>query len=255
MRFNATLRAALRPSTGCLTDSDGSSRLPRTSRPPSHVRRRTRIASARCKARDCFTQFAASPDSVLRVRQQLAALEAPMRDVHLQLMLHLGDPGGPPLAAGRGGDSFPDSDPDEHVQNDADSGFASSDPGAFSDSPVRVPAAASGSGNRRPYRTRANHGRAGVLDGKPVCMWALQKLLGVGSSTTELLRRGGQTRRPGSRKEPQHDQLQYSMLHKAWVKWPSVLWFFWMLYHSAAEGLPEGVIKMEQLQETVRGLA
>ena len=29
------------------------------------------------------------------------------------------------------------------------------------------------------------------------------------------------------------------------VKWPTVLMFFWFVYHSVAEGLPEGIVKME----------
>jgi len=62
---------------------------------------------------------------------------------------------------------------------------------------------------------------------------------------------GVRTKRPGDRAalHPKHPQIGFSLLFQSWYKWPSVLLFFWYLYHSTAEGLPEAVIKMESLAD------
>jgi hypothetical protein len=102
----------------------------------------------------------------------------------------------------------------------------------------------------RKYKVRQGSGRkAHVFLGSPVCQWALQKLYGIGDSTIQVLRGGGRTRRPGDRVEPKHKELGFSLLQKNHVLWPSVLGFFWMLYHTTAEGLPEGVVNMESLMD------
>jgi hypothetical protein len=62
---------------------------------------------------------------------------------------------------------------------------------------------------------------------------------------------GGRTKRPGDRAalHVKHQHVGLSLLFQSWHKWPSVLMFFWYLYHSVAEGLPEAVIKMESIMD------
>jgi hypothetical protein len=104
----------------------------------------------------------------------------------------------------------------------------------------------------RDYKKRAHRGttkRTLKFQGSLVCQWALQKLYGIGDSLAQTLRHGGSTYRRGDRRQPKHPELGFSMLVSACHRWPSVLMFFWFLYHTTAEGLPEAAVSMERLAD------
>lgn len=205
-------------------------------------------------ARDCLSQF--TPEEVQSARETLDSLEPSARDVQIGLMLNVQCDIRASVAAGsRSSDLgvLPSSGESVFSESDVDEAFGESDAGNHSDDVGSTDSSGRGAANAgaRKYKTRTGSARrTGMFAGKRVCLWALQKLLGIGDSTMQTLRAGLATWRPGSRSEPQHPELKFSMLRaeRASTKWVSVLWFFWHLYHSAAEGLPESVVQMDTLR-------
>ena len=97
---------------------------------------------------------------------------------------------------------------------------------------------ADGAGAGGKPRTYANRrSEAATFLGKPVCMHAYQRLLGVGSSTIEKIRNGEDAFTMKSQaKAPKHPMFGFSLDKLG--KWVAIVLFFWMLYHSCAETLP-----------------
>ena len=221
----------------------------------------------KCSAGDCFQQYAGKVSDVEECRSELEALELPMRDIHIELLFNLRERVPIDVAIAERRETFKDS-ADEFSDSSCDatlpiqaSGVDSAFEDSLEDSDQDVELAATTQTSitkltrarlsaARKYKVRQGSGRkAHVFLGSPVCQWALQKLYGIGDSTIQVLRGGGRTRRPGDRVEPKHKELGFSLLQKSHVLWPSVLGFFWMLYHTTAEGLPEGVVNMESLMD------
>jgi hypothetical protein len=98
-------------------------------------------------------------------------------------------------------------------------------------------------------RTASTKQRTLRFQGSLVCQFALQSLYGIGNSLAQSLRSGGCSHRAGDKRQPKHEELGFSMLIKSCHRWPTVLIFFWFLYHTAAEGLPEAVVSMERVAD------
>ena len=76
--------------------------------------------------------------------------------------------------------------------------------------------------------------------GKLVCKHALRCLYGIGSGTVNKIYKGEKALHYGQgRKHPKHPQLGYALRDSTRTKWPSVVMYFWLLYHNVAEVLPE----------------
>jgi hypothetical protein len=96
---------------------------------------------------------------------------------------------------------------------------------------------------RRRYKERAGSKvNSGSFLNRAVCKRALSVLLGVGNSTIERIRNNIQSM---PKVEPKHPALGFSLRVKAWHRWPKVLLFFWTLYHSVAEGLPDHWVQLD----------
>ena len=92
----------------------------------------------------------------------------------------------------------------------------------------------------QPKRSYAeNRSKACTFLDKAVCKYAHQRLLGVGSGTLQKMRQGQaaftNTRRASF---PKHPTLGVSLRESVRTKWPYVMLFLWLVYHSAAEILP-----------------
>lgn len=72
---------------------------------------------------------------------------------------------------------------------------------------------------------------------KPVCWSALRRLLGVGDSTLQKMRRGEKIY-GGRPKRPKHPVFGFCMDDSASKKWHGVVIFLWNTYHSCAEFMP-----------------
>lgn len=76
--------------------------------------------------------------------------------------------------------------------------------------------------------------------GLPVCKFALRHLYGVGGETINRVYKGERALHYGiGRTCPRHPELGYSLRHSQRTKWTDVVLYFWQLYHSVAEVLPE----------------
>lgn len=76
--------------------------------------------------------------------------------------------------------------------------------------------------------------------GKEVCVYALQSLLGIDTSTIQRIRRGepGYTNQR-RRKSPKHPVFGFSMADKdVSTKWAGMVMFLWKTYQSCAELMP-----------------
>ena len=73
---------------------------------------------------------------------------------------------------------------------------------------------------------------------KTVCIKALSRLLGVGSSTLQRLRQGHCQVYAGRPKRPKHPVFGFCIDSDTATKWKVVVTFLWHIYHSSAECLP-----------------
>ena len=169
-------------------------------------------------------------------------MEPALRDVHIELLFNMKHRELVDVRVGRELGEFADSDAEfsdsaAEVSQDLDCEFDDSD----LDGRPKATSSTARKQKVRTYKSRSTSRiRAHTFLEKPVCQWALQKLYGIGTSVVEALRKGGRTSRPGDRMEPKHATLGFSMLHKSYCVWPSVLTFLWFLYHSVADG-PEHI--------------
>lgn len=206
-----------------------------------------------CTAGTCYTQFANAADMgcITESRAMLETLSPAERDIHLEMLFMDGSvtqqrarqtlaashervdgPAGELLIAS-------DGEPEELelLRTSGAESIGSSEHNA--EPPAK---------RRKAYAKRkTSRTNAAEFAGRPVCQRALQGLLGVGTSTLQRIRHG---QRRMSRSEPMHPRLGFSMILKQWHKWPSVLLFLWMVYHSAAEGLPDHVIRVSNLLDS-----
>jgi len=209
------------------------------------------------KAGDCLTQFSDRPDLVESARRDLAALEPSLRDVHLAILLNTESSLAHPTYLRPVLDVTAHTDgTDSEKFSDGSSAAAPS--GGQSSTIVWRDASDSDAAEplckkARSYKSRGTPGhKMPTRDffGATVCQWALQKLMGIGDSLAQTLRHGGESRRPFV--EPKHPDLNMSLVLKGCTRWPSVVQFFWLLYHSVAEGLPEATIRMESILDSAR---
>lgn len=104
-----------------------------------------------------------------------------------------------------------------------------------SDSPPPEPS----SHIERPTNKRTRKKNKLLLLGKEVCQAAHQRLMGIGTSIIEKLRRGERAFTQKQRTSlPKHPGVGKSLRGQSNDKWPRVLCFLWLLYHSQAEVLP-----------------
>eukprot|EP00435_Cladocopium_sp_Y103_P030834 s4234_g7.t1 len=73
--------------------------------------------------------------------------------------------------------------------------------------------------------------------GKPVCIRALSRLLCIGTSTLQKMRRGEDVF-AGRPARPKHPVFGFCLDGEAQAKWHAVVVFLWRIYHSSAEFLP-----------------
>ena len=89
--------------------------------------------------------------------------------------------------------------------------------------------------------------------GKLVCKHALRCLYGIGSGTVNKIYKGEKALHYGQgRKHPKHPQLGYALRDSTRTKWPSVVMYFWLLYHNVAEVLNGLRCPSLQLVKTLR---
>lgn len=91
---------------------------------------------------------------------------------------------------------------------------------------------------RRAYASRRPDGF--MFLGKPVCLKAYCRLLSVGQKVLQRLRSGQLGYTSNRAQAPKHPTFGFSLRGDAAEKWPSVLMFLWIIYHSSAEFMPEG---------------
>ena len=231
---------------------------------------------------DCFTQFRGREAEVQAARAELQDLEPAMRDFHYGVILNI-EPA--TLKSGIGTENVfsdhsveADSSPCPRQSVDSenfDDNSSCDEPAAkkrhsenFDDNSCDEAAA-----KKRHYKKRAGTAstkqRTLRFQGSLVCQFALQRLYGIGNSLAQSLRNGGCSHRTGDKRQPKHEELGcfvcrfssffvficfyqelgFSLLIKSCHRWPSVLVFFWFLYHTAAEGLPEAVVSMERVAD------
>ena len=137
----------------------------------------------------------------------------------------------------------PPSDPDllatdsELAESDEVFEESGSEAGLFlaSDDEAKVGLGAA-SGSKRSYAKR----RAENLQflGKAVCVRACSKLLGVGQKILQRLREGQEGYVTKRAQIPKHPTFQFAMRGDSAERWPSVVMYLWLVYHSAAECMP-----------------
>jgi len=107
-------------------------------------------------------------------------------------------------------------------------------------------------GAKRTYRStrRRAHSRVNTFLGLPVCLYALARLLAIGTSLIENIRAGIHACHRGKgNTHVKHPLINVSISRRPdGMVWPSVLAFLWTVYHSAAEGLPTKHIQMQEIQ-------
>ena len=215
-----------------------------------------------CKATTCMTQFRDDIEAVQCARQAYRALDANSQLHQLQIIASvsaaesvlvprlgsdnvlsaspIGSNGGDVLLPSPAG-TLPASEasddahspmlpPSPHSGDPGDPG----DPGHLGNlGNVAMPATP-----KRRYRPRtaSTKTRSRTFAGKPVCEKGLCALLGISSKTLQLARDGGRQdlRRLTKPKHP----LGFAMVARKNLRWQEVLSFFWLLYQSEAEGLP-----------------
>ena len=95
-------------------------------------------------------------------------------------------------------------------------------------------------------RLRAKHARYNPRNsetltvlGKPVCRAAFARLLGVGASTLQRLRKGEQTFTQKMRPPvPKHPTFGFALRGESEKLWESIVMFLWFVYQCSAESLP-----------------
>lgn len=129
---------------------------------------------------------------------------------------------------------FPESEREIFQESDDDLNFFASD------DEQRLPLVPVASGSSGPSGRRYGSGRQKCIKilGKEVCVKAACRLLGVGQDTISRLRSGSQGYRQEKRKAPCHPQFGFAMRGDTREKWPGVVMYLWLVYHSSAECLP-----------------
>lgn len=93
--------------------------------------------------------------------------------------------------------------------------------------------------NQQPRSQNRRRASQASFLGKPVCIHALQALLGIGTSTIQRLRAGERaftnSRRPSRQKHP---TFGFALDHNSSAMWPGIVMFLWETYQSCAEVLP-----------------
>ena len=229
----------------------------------------------KCSAKDCFTQFkaAASIEALRAARADYAALPKDMQDVYISLNCLKQDPFERLGHAGAGADVLLASESEagsEHAvlyaSGDASDGVlyasdceecaepknwqqAAQRTGSECAEPKNWQQAAQRTGSKRKYRQRTgSKQRTCAFGGKPVCQQAFARLLGIGGSKIDRVRRG--ERSMANMKQPKHPTLGFSMILKSYAVWPSVVMFLWMTYHTCAEGLPDRLLNLYELRDS-----
>lgn len=117
--------------------------------------------------------------------------------------------------------------------------FSSSEDESKPESP-RQKGALPGRASKRAYSAGRAKAGASCLLGKPVCLHALGRLLAVGASTLEKLRRGENVF-TGRSERPKHPIFGFCLDNETSAKWHSVAVFLWHIYHSSAEFMPSNL--------------
>jgi len=212
--------------------------------------------TCRCKAADCLTQFRHNVCEIEAARIALHRADPAEQEMQIAWMFCGGAEGVQERLqrvvnlVAADAESAPaimyESDVDKASQGimyaSDSSGGTSSEP----DSPQRPPR-----GTKRKYRHRAGApARSGMFLGLPVCHAALARLLAIGTGVIEKVRHGVKTCHRGKgRLHPKHPLLNVSLLRAhSGIVWPTVLSFFWLVYHSSAEGLPTQHVLMRDIR-------
>lgn len=117
------------------------------------------------------------------------------------------------------------------VSGDSDGFLQASDDDTFLASDVE---------DTKPKRPNYNARRdESVFLNKTVCIYALQSLLGIGSSTIQRIRKG-ESAYTNSRRQavPKHPVFGFALDHHSESKWVGVVMFLWKTYQSSAEVMP-----------------
>ena len=92
----------------------------------------------------------------------------------------------------------------------------------------------------RPYPARRLRPGSSTFDGKPVCLRVFRMLLGIGETTLQRLRQRDEIYTNRSRQPlPKHPSFGFTIRGEGASKWMGVVMFFWYVYHSSAEHMPD----------------
>ena len=131
-----------------------------------------------------------------------------------------------------------DSDCEESDAPDVDA-FGDSSPSVFAASDEE---ASTGDTRKRKRPYAARRTETLLFLGKQVCSRACSRLLGIGQTTLQHLRRGEQAFTMKSRARPaKHPAFGFAMRGDVAEKWPGIIMFLWHVYHSAAECMPNSL--------------
>ena len=209
-----------------------------------------------CRCRNqCLQQFnnASGVAAIQNTRRKFQELDAGMRDLHIAWCFWERPPTDiehptfsgivPDFAAS---DSGPDNDRDNAAilpasEDSLDKAeFPASDGSVDAEQPQRTKKRKCVS--KTHLKQRSPHCLTRRFAGLPVCEKALARLYGFGTARVERVRHGRLDMR--KTKHPKH-KLGFSMLVKKNTKWHKIVAFFWQVYHSIAEGLPNRCVSTE----------
>ncbi|CAK9085947.1 Uncharacterized protein SCF082_LOCUS40690 [Durusdinium trenchii] len=229
-------------------ENEGSSHAQGIARglPPAHrhVEIQTLLGRpCRCNRATCFQQFAGQEQQVSAKRSEFTSLSPEDRALCLQQQTDVGE------TAGNDSD-----DSSVLPASEAESVLKATDEENEPHESVAEPGSediflASDEENQQPRSQNRRRASQASFLGKPVCIHALQALLGIGTSTIQRLRAGERaftnSRRPSRQKHP---TFGFALDHNSSAMWPGIVMFLWETYQSCAEVLPT-VFKMPKETE------
>lgn len=234
--------------------------------------------TCRCKASDCYTQFNCTVGlkAIRAARDEFQQLPSDMQDVYIALHVLGKDPfengagqssdiaehgvaaeSGAALVACEWAELGGVLAATEDGSDDAGEVIMASELSASGDDsvmyassecePAQPPAAKARLRRYPKRRSSATKRRSCVVAEKPVCQHACARLLGIGTSRVERVRKGERSLRGTA--QPKHPTLGFSLLQKHFLVWPSVVLFLWMTYHTCAEGLPDQLLHLHEVRD------
>lgn len=189
--------------------------------------------SCRCDRKNCFNQFSGFEKQVIDKRSKLASLDPEDREHAVRELFNCSKLFS--VAAPVDTDCSP-SDSELLIATDSEEELLHTTSGESDEDSILL-ASDVEEPPKRKYQTRRSQI---TFLGKEVCVYALQSLIGVGSSTLQRIRAGEQAFTNRRRKPaPKHPIFGFTMNDSnVSKKWTGVVMFLWQTYHSCAEIMP-----------------